>query len=413
MRKIIYSLSALLLLLLITVSAGVYDVRAEETPSTITIRDIDYEKLCMKVYKNGNGIVFYSLDGKKSWNEVEGAVYSNALGDYIDMDISWASSSSDVKIYFKGNKETTVVNVVLPKVSSSFKVKYNKAESDFIFSGNDEATDFYWRKSTDYDWHQVSFNTSDPSYILFLQTVEQLRFKGCSLIFRTKPVVGTDEDDCGERPSKEVKVSIPKMAAAPNIKVNVKKMTLNTKSTMEYYNQATGLWVGCGKNMYVGDVAPGTILDTDPVPANVLIRVAATYTKPCSQTAMLYIPAQTEAPAVSDAAGSGVARYEIKSDGKLYLTFPDATKTDPIDYCVVKTGNSFDVSTAKWKTVKASNKVVKLTEKACPEGSKIYFRYSGVTANASKNIDLKLASKVTNITVTWSQGEDTTPTPTP
>lgn len=403
MKKTFSGIAVFLLLLVMALSFGKTDVMAADgTATAITVKDIDYQKLTMKVYKNGNSIVFYSTDGKKTWNEVEGAVSSNSSGTYIEMDISWASPSSNVKIYFKGNRESTVINLTLPK-QNAFKVKYDKAESDFIFTGNDDAAGFWWRKETDYNWHYVSFDTSDQSYIDFLNTVETLKFKGCKLIFRTGQVIGTDADNCGERPSREEKITIPKMAAAPSIKVNVKKMTINTKTTMEYYDEAKKEWVSCEKNMSVSEMAPSCFAKKNPKPAKLLIRVAASSSKPCSQIAIVLLPVQREAPAVTAPSGKGAAVYEVKSDNNVYLTFNGASKDCPIDYCVVKEGADFDPSTAKWKTVKNASKPVKITKKTCPSGSKIYFRYSGIAANASKNIELKFPSAETGVTITLNE----------
>lgn len=396
-KKLILWISAFMMLMLGLVMTGTSGISAAETATTVSIGTIDYEKLIMKVYKNGNGVVFYSTDNKSTWNEVEGPVYTDAGSKtYIEADISWVSASSEVTVYFKGNKNTNVISVTFPKMSTSFKVKYDKASGEFTFSGNDSATEFLWRKSTDYNWYRVSFTESDTTYKNFIETVDSLRFKGCKIVFRLGQQLGTDENDPGERPSREITIAIPKMASAPNVKVNVKKLIVNTKDTMEYYDETSKTWVSCEKNMKVSELAPSVMLDKGGKNTVIKIRVAATSKKGYSQTALLSIDGQTAAPVL----GTDI-RYEIQADRKLAITFVKASALIPIDYCIVKTGaESFDAATAKWKTVKNANKKITFSEKSVPDGSTVFFRFTGINANATKGISLKLPSAYASFTIT-------------
>lgn len=380
-----------------------------DSASEVTVGDVDYDQLTMKVYKNGNTIVYFSADSRKTWNEVEGESGTDTVaGDYVIMDISLINPKSDATVYFKGNKAVTAVDVVFPKASSTFKVKLDKATLALEFEGTDSATDFLWRKSTDYNWQKVSLTKSSDSYQSFVKEIENLRFKGCKLVFVCDQIIGTDTKNMGHRMSNESTVSIPKMANAPSVKVNVKKMNLNTKTTMEYFDNSKKLWVPCGKNMTITEIAPAALYSTkEGEKVTIKIRNAATDKKGYSKTAIVSIPGQTKAPEFGD---GGHVKTAF-ADGKLLLTFLKASKNDPIDYCIIAAGTTFDESNAKWKTIKNPNKIVKLNEKSAPEGSKIYIRFSGVAENANKNIALKLPSYYDFYTVpAWPKTETKTDT---
>lgn len=403
-NRIKYMLLAFLMMFIAGAAVlGTEDAYAAEA-GTVTITNIDYDRLTMKIDKNGNGIVFYSVDQKATWKEVEGIAYDDGGKYYLEMDISWISASAETQIYFKGNVNTNVISVSVPKANSSFKVKYDKVDVSFDFSGNDGATEFMWRKSTDYNWNKVSFDVTSSSYKNFISTVDGLRFKGCKLIFRIGQVMGTGAENPGERPSKDVTVSIPKMAAAPSLKVNVKKMTVNTKTTLEYYDATAGKWVACEKNMKVEDIAPAALYENGGANVSIRVRVAATEKKPYSQTGLLSVTGQCAAPVV----GTDVKHEQNSEDGKYYITFPRASKSNPYEYCLVKAGDTFDASTAKWKAVKANTKIVKYTEKAAPEGSLVYVRYAGITENVSKGIELKLPSQPVSFGIAWQKNDGTT-----
>ena len=384
-------------------AAGYTGTEADESARAVSVGDIDYDKLTVKVFKNGNSIVYFSSDSRKTWMEVEGDSGTDQESAYIVMDISWVNSKTDTTVYFKGDKEATALEVTFPKMNSAFKVKFDKAAIDFEFEGYEDATTFIWRKESDYNWQTVPFDKENAAYKAFLSEINALRFKGAKIIFRCDQVIGTGAENVGQRMSKEVKISIPKMANAPSVKVNVKKMILNTKTTMEYFDAEKNTWVACEKNMKVSDIAAKAMYSGGSEGQDVVlkIRTAASEKKAYSKTLTLTIPAQGFAPSFGDTAD---VKYSY-DNGKLFLTFTKASAQAPIDYCVVKEGADFDPSTAKWKTVKA-NKQVKLAEKSVPDGSKIYIRYTGVAANANKNIELKLPSYYAEYTVAWPKTAD-------
>lgn len=349
-----------------------------DTAGEVKIADIDYDNLTMSINADGNSIVYYSKD-KKKWYELEG--YDSTV-DKINvraMDISWVSATADTKLYFKGNQNTKIITVTLPKRNTALKVKFDKVTGDIEISNSEAAVAFEWRKKTDYDWKSVPIDgQGDPAYDAFLKEIEGLRVKGAKIIIRTPSVNGTSADDTGARDSKEVTLSVTKRANAPSVTVNIKKFTLNTTVAQEYSIDGGNDWKECDKTMQLSSILPGGIA----AGGEIWIRKAATSTAGYSKTRVIPIEAQRAAP------GSLAYYFEGK---KLVIQFADASTTNQYEYFVQKPGKDFDPTTAAWKTVK-TNKVIKMTRTTAPEGSIVYFRYKGTTANRSKGIDAVLPS---------------------
>ena len=72
------------------------------------------------------------------------------------------------------------------------------------------------------------------------------------------------------------------------------------------------------------------------------------------------------------------------------MSFAGASAANPYEYCVVPQDGEFEVSKAKWKTVKSA-KSVSLSEKSA-NGATIYVRFKGLNENVKKNIPLTLPS---------------------
>ena len=203
-------LKALLLLLIIgifmgkTTAASADDVPSDSSASKVTIGAVDYETLLLRVYPNGNSIVYLSADKGKNWTEAKGMKATDTEGkEYIEIDISWASPTTNVKLIFKGNEIDEEVECILPKQVSTFTVKFDKATGELVMTKDTEATEFWWRKASDYEWKSVPFNTQSDDYKKFASMVESLRYKGAKLVFRTAQTPGTNADNMGSRPSKE------------------------------------------------------------------------------------------------------------------------------------------------------------------------------------------------------------------
>lgn len=392
-RKLVFSIGALLVLMLLQMVQLPEMSAAAANAEAIEIGLIDYDALTMVVYTNGNSIVYYSTN-KSTWYEVEGL--KNAENTAYLMDISWVSAAAETTLYFKGETVEEVVSVTLPKRNTSLKVKYDKAAISFEFDNIEDAETFEWRKSTDYTWYTVSMETESASYQRFMEMVEGMLGKGGKLVFRTPQVVGTGEAEVGTRPSKEVTVSLAKRANAPSVKVYQDKLTVNTTEKMEYYDANKDEWIACTKSMTIKELAPEALYENGGESVVLQVRTAATEKKSYSKTAYLTIPGQKAPVSLGDSTKEVSYWYQ---DGKLMLQFNQASSTATYSYAVVKAGQEFDPSTAKFKAVK-NNKVIKLSASAAPVGSTIYVRKSGTAYSASKGVALVLASAENSFVVT-------------
>lgn len=395
----------------------VYDLEAEaEVPSASTVSEtpaaknvevieIDYDALTLTIASNNNSIVYFSTN-KTTWNEIDATPLNEGK---LMMDISWISPSSEKKLYFKGNKATATTTVTIPKVNNKIKAKFNAKYGTVTLSNYEDAKTFSWRKATDYTWKTVEIDEDTKSYKDFVNELEALRVMGGKIYVMTGQVKGTVNEngslDTGERPSKQIKVSISKRSNMPGISLNVKKMTFNTSSKIEYYNEKTKKWVECDKNMKLADISKVPFEEKKVSGTAVVLqfRKAATNSAGASKIRILAIPYQPAAPKTADAYS---AYFETRGSGenakkKLVISFPGATDSIPVEYAVVKAGDSFDDSKASWKTVKKSDKLIKLSEKAAPEGSKIYIRYKGEKENEKKKIALRLPSDYVVYNVTF------------
>lgn len=381
----------------------------------VDVVEIDYEQLTAKIIKNGNSIVYYSTDSKKTWIEVEGTTMTGAAAgyggtgtSYILMDISWISATAQTTVYFKGDRDTKIITVKFPKQNTSFKATFNKVDGDFTFKNYDDATTFMWRKSTDYNWRTVALpdvggngnaNLGIDAYQTFLKQIENMRVKGGKICIRTgqTTVTGNNAADPGSRPSKETTVSISKRASAPSAKLNVSKLTINTKDTMEYLSG--NAWVSCDKNMELEDLAPevfyNTTAKTKGSDALLQIRNAETDKKPYSNIKLISIAAQEAPPTIGDSSAD-MTWYRL--NGKIIFKFNKATKTVPYEYCIIKAGADSDKMS--WRAVK-NNKEIKISEKSLPSGSTVYVRIKGVAESTSKGIPAKLPSAMAEFTVTY------------
>lgn len=363
-----------------------------ETASAITFGTINYELLTMQVFNNNNTIVYYSTDNS-TWTEVDGA-YNGTTKSY-SMDISWISNTSDATLYFKGDVFKTIKTITLPMQNNTFDVNFDKVEGSFTFNNAEESDVFEWRKSSDYNWQTVDMEENSSTYTKFLTMIEKFRVSGATIVLRLPQVIGTGVNNVGMRPSKEDSITIAARANAPTVKVNSSKLTLTTTTIMEYYDTTNGLWLECSGTMHLEDIAPDVLYENGATATTLKIRKTATTSSTYSKTQNLYIPAQKAAPVIGDSS-SDVTYYYMNS--KLMLQFNKASATNMYEYAIIKEYADFNVSTAAWKAVKATN-VLTLSSSVAPNGCTVYVRKKGT--DAATNISLVLASATNSFTVKY------------
>ena len=390
-KTIIKLLSFSILFLVISFGQGSY-IEAAGTASPVSAGVIDYENLTMQVYANNNSVVFYSTD-KATWTVLD-APYNTNDGSY-QMDISWVSEAKAAVLYLKGDVVKTVVSLELPVQDKDFKVVYDKAEGEFTFDNTRDYNYFEWRKASDYNWMTVSLNETSASFQNFLAIMETFKTKGASILCRLPQRTGSGINNPGERPSKAVSVKIIARSNAPAIKVNASKLTLNTSSSMEYYNKTLATWIECNSSMSLEDIAPSVLYRNGAGTVTLMIRRAATNSLPYSKTAYLTISGQAAAPVIGDS-NCDVTYYYLNS--KLVMQFNKASATNRYEYAIVKKGTDFNAASARWRLVSTS-KLMTLTKSTAPDGCTIYVRKKGTDANTSKSIELILASDTNSFKV--------------
>ena len=411
------------LLLAVVIGIGSYIRYADAGASTVTLNKIDYDNMEITLNANNNAIIYYSTNRSK-WYEADGAFAidnasdgSSQLASTITYDISWISATGSTKLYFRGNVDTTTLSVVIPAYNKSFKAKFDKANGDFDFDNTGDVDIIRWRKSTDYTWGYVwadrskatsTIQSSENDYKKYglavtvqslddfeKKVIPNLRVKGTKLIFQTVPVIGKDGDQ-GIRPSKEVSVKIPAKPAAPNIKVNIKKLTINT-TTKHQWVATTGAianvseeeWQACTKTMDLATIASKAVEGTES--QTLYFRTAATTSNCASKITAITVPKREAAP-TSAIVISVTAPTSAKAKAKASVMFTNVP-SEGYEYTIIKNGSPLVEKTAAWKTIKTA-KTLKFTEKNLPAGSKIYVRVKGVNPNVNKGIALKLPSLV-------------------
>ncbi len=371
-----------------------YGIATAATASAITFGTIDYENLTLQVYNNNNDTVYYSTDNK-NWEELD-AAYNGSTTSY-SMDISWIPVTSDVTLYFKGDSVKTVKQITLPAQNTDFKAEYDKVQNEFTFSSMDDADYFEWRKAADYYWNKVSFTESSASYQNFMDTIEGFRLAGAKIIIRIPQTIGTGASNVGARPSADNNITIPSQPAAPAVKVNSSKLTLNTSTAMEYYDTQSGLWIECESSMLLSAIAPSVLYENGASAVTLQIRKAATGTAPSSKIQKLKIPAQAAAPTIGDSAAD-ITYYYL--NGKLVMQFNHASSTNLYEYAIIKSDYTFAVESASWRTVSTSQ-LMTLAASTAPDGCTIYVRKKGRDENTNNNLSLILASDVNSFTVKY------------
>lgn len=397
------------------------------TPAPVQAQSIDYDDLWLYVDPGENTMVYYSDKSKKVWSE---ALIAEASSDAVRatgneglfcIDISWVKATSKGEINLKGDKNEEIVKVEIPARESKYKVKFDKKNGTLTFTNKPSgATYFEWRKATSYNWSAPipieealkGGSEKESENSAFCNELEKLRVSGASIYVR---IVGKDGEltttttdgtstttfDPGQRPGKEIKINITKRANAPKIKINGAKLTVNTTTSMQYSTDKGTTWKDTGKAMSLTEIAPGALVTdtTSGTVQTVWFRKKAKGNTPYSKPFVLTIPAQRPAP-VRDTDFTVTSQVD-----KFCLTFPTASKANPYEYTVVKTGSTLNPAKTSWKSV-ISGKQISLSVKTAPPGSTIYVRKKEVKLT-SKNPQ-ELASATAQVTVTFA-----TPTPIP
>lgn len=399
------------------------------TPAPVKVQSIDYDDLWLYVDPGDNGMVYYSDKSKKVWSDAlqaeksSDAVRTSGKDGLFCIDISWIKATSQGKICLKGDLNEEIVEVDLPARESKYKVKFDKKNGTLTFTSvPNGATHFEWRKATSYTWSEPipiteasKGGSGTEQKSTFCEELEKLRVSGASIYVRIVgkdggyPATQTAADgtstptlDVGQRPGKEIKISITKRANAPKIKINGSKLTVNSTTSMEYSTDKGASWKPASKAMALSEIAPKALVtETNATPTEQIVwfRKAAKGNTPYSKPFVLTVPKQRSAPVPG-------TDFTIESQvDKFCLNFLKASRATPYEYTVVKAGSKFDPAKTSWKSV-VTSKQIALSARTAPLGSTIYVRQKEI--KLTRLTDQQLASAAAQVTVSFA-----TPTPSP
>ncbi len=375
------------LLLTITMIFAFRTNSVKAATSSITVQEINYEDSTITLKGNDGDTAIYFSDYKgKTWEMIPGELGSDGS---ITMDISWISVSAKYTIKFKGDASTDVITVHLPKQLTTFKATYNRVKGTITYA-NQGSRQVQWRKKDSYIWTLVNSSSIGKE-------LEKLSTQGATVYFRLAPVNGKTSNgiiEAGERPSKEIAITIPKKTAAPTITINGSKFYIPVSKNMAYRvvsaNGTTSEWttLNSASNLMLSSLAPSALYGNGTDQSEVILqfKMNPTSSSQGSHITTVTVPVQEGAP---DLVESGVS-ISYTSSTSLALTVKAASADKPFEYTIVKPGESLNYQNATWSSITSSSPISINATKA-PKESHIYIRKASIPASA--NVKFSLASK--------------------
>ncbi|MDE7327910.1 MAG: hypothetical protein K2N63_16810 [Lachnospiraceae bacterium] len=342
-------------------------VRAQAA-GKLSVVEIDYEAETLTVSSSSGDSYLYFSDSKmKNWE----CAYGTFSGTQYVLDISWVKKTKDYVLTLKGDKSDEVLSVTLPVQNKYLKVKYNCINESFEAEGNENRA-LYWRKADSTNWKLVDSTT--------VNEMRRLYAKGAALYLRTGQEKGSSTS-FGARPSKEVKVSLSKQAAAPSLSMKTPGiLTVNDKQEYQVEGADPKDWEKVeGKTLDLKKVATTafTTYGSSARDTNVYVRVAATEKKLPSASAVITVRAQEAAdediiPSFKNSNTLELKIEERKEDDTVTREKPSSK--NPYEYTIVAADATL-AEDAEWKTI--TSDTVLISKEKAPKGSTIYVRKAG------------------------------------
>lgn len=393
---LVLTLLAILLVAILTICAWQAEkVRAAE-PS-ITVQEINYDNSTITLKSSAGDSAIYFSDSKgKKWEAIPGTLSSDHM---MIMDISWISTSSKYTILFKGNVSTQAVSVTLPKQLTTFKATYNRVKGSLAYT-NQGTRVVEWRKKDSYLWNKINTGT-------FTKDLEMLCTQGATVCLRLASIPGKTTNgvvDAGERPSKEVVITIPKKTAAPAVAINGSKFFISATKNLSYRtvspDGSSSEWktVNATTNLMLESLAASTLYTNETTTQKEVIlqfKKNATDVAQGSHITTITIPKQEGVP---DEVENGISIH-YTSATSLALTVKAASTKKPFEYTIIKPDCTLNYQEATWNSITSST-AVSIADSKAPKGSHIYVR----KASQQENGDIKFSLASKEIDITGSAG---------
>ncbi len=301
---------------------------------------VDYVKSKIVIKSTTGSTKFYiSKDKQKSWELLNSNVSQNS----IELELAAYMKTSDVVLYFKGDKDLTPVELKIPKEEANLKVTYKVANSrGMLVFENPKGGALEYRTSATGYWMDHNSN------VFYTDAYDDT---GMTLQFRTKATAN-------KRAGKIINAKIPKRPTAPSVKVDFKKMMITglKKGVTEYRIGSNTKWETFnpkdsktqGLSLY-DILSNGTVSNTTLLNANSIeFRNIADGKKVSSAVRMLDFNQQAPAPNMNSFLNGST------------LTIPDASKDKPYEYLVLQSTEllNMDVRTAKWMKVTSPKSIL-------------------------------------------------------
>ena len=450
-------------LLFLLVGFSLFPDKTVFAATAVTVAKVDYEEANVEINNNGNTKIYFATENDAARGNWE--VLDVDTGTFTTIDFSWLSATTDNILIFKGDLDQTQTRVVIQEQTRKLDISIafsnleamdktdtigpllnimtsaGTAEEPILFS------DLQWKKGEDGNWKD--------SVELTAGLLEKYQIKGAYLYFRIK----ADNDDAsdvsadtvnhpypdgtkGRRASVAFKLKIAKKASPMVVGIDGEKFTAEIKYGKEYRvttydasgNATTSDWTKvfdrAVKNLplatIVNNVANGT---TTQFPQMLLeIRDYATAKTAPSKITEISLNKQRSIPGTLI---KGKAPLNAPStDNNIYvsyngtnnmiITIPAASMDNPYEYCVVKPGDTLDLTRVLWTTVTKGTDNKVLSSKAI-EGGTLYIRqreikskeatrttpavaYALASTCTSMNIDYPSIPMFTKATYTFTKG---------
>ncbi|MBH1942548.1 hypothetical protein I5677_16775 [Mobilitalea sibirica] len=379
-------------------------IYAAATP--VTINTVDFEDENIIVNNNGNSKIYFATESEAAKDRWD--VMPADTGATSEIDFSWVSPTSDNVIKIKGDVDPTQQRVVLPERTKKLEISINYSKMSSLAKDDPIAkllnimstsgtganpidfNDLEWKKGESGKWKDINELTKGQ--------LEKYQIRGTYIYFRimavndeTSATNPSPDGSKGRRVSDEVKLKIAKKATAMVVGIDGEEFTANIRYGKEYRVTVDGVgptdWIKV-MDRSVRELPLATIANdgsngtTIPFKNMFLeIRDYSTARTASSKITEIELDDQRTLtnPIVEGDAPDGATAADpniyVSYNGvkNMVITIPSASKELPYEYCVVKSGDFFELDRVRWSSITKNTPVKILTSKAV-EGGTLYVR---------------------------------------